>query len=442
MTFIERYVDLMDRITYEALPADVLRQTKICCMDLAECVLACDEDDPRMRSALASIETQADGLCALWGTALRSAPADAAFYNAVRGAMSYRNSLHRASGTHPVEIAAAAVMAGAAKQTVSTEDRICGLICGIETIARMGGVLKSLQLPPSNRTTAMCAAMGAAVAAGKAMHLSGDELCSALSFATHFASGNNQWGNDGTGEDIFQAGWGARNGYLAARLAAAGATGTKYAFEGKDGLIASLGRRASASALQAALSLEWRCLQLESKPIDGCMMIQTPAQLMEDMLRSRAIRPEEVSRICVRVCGQALSQAGCDSLEIRNSVQAKMNIRYAVASVLVYGRIRDVRWKPPFDNRVLCLMQRIELAEKPGFTSAFPKKVSAEIAVDLQDGTMLCREQEDFISLDREELMRRLLRLAEQARTDDAVQALLRDLDSLIKNEEECHDEL
>ena len=221
---------------------------------------------------------------------------------------------------------------------------------------------------------------------------------------------------------------GARNGYQAALLARGGAVGTPNAFDGSAGLLAAMGGKTDPAVMEAALFGRFRFMEIESKPIDGCLMIQTPAQLMECISRDYDVGIDDIERIVVTVSRQALNQAGCDSFSVENSVQAKMNIRYAVASVICNHGISGIRWKRPFDEQVTGLMRRIELVEEPAYTNRFPGKVSAGIYILLKDGRSIQHEQEDFQSLPVEQVKERFLRLTDLMDLKDTAKQILREL--------------
>lgn len=400
-SFSKRLLALSD----EPLPSQVKRAAQRCLVDMLECVYSADVSDSRIASAYRAASPSQSGECRLWGTGKRARATDAVFYNAARGAVSYRNSLHRASGSHPVEIAAAAAVAAGEVSGARAPQTLRGIVSGIEAMTRVGMLLKVERLPPANRSTAMVAAFGAAAAAGCVWQLTEQQMTSALSFATHFFSGNNQWGIDGTGEDVFQAGWGARNVYEAARLARFGATGAANAFEGEAGLAKALGLELTDEVLQACLHGGYEILRMESKPIEGCLMVQTPAQIAERI--GRGLTLGEIDRVIVHVCAQALQNPGCDNTRIETPIQSKMSIQYAVGAVLSGKQPSPTGFHPPLDAGMERWLKTIDLRESEAYSAAFPRSVPACIEVLLKNGEMLRRKQADFMPLGPEAVMER-----------------------------------
>lgn len=230
------------------------------------------------------------------------------------------------------------------------------------------------------------------------MRLSEREFASAASFACHRASGNNQWAAAGTGEDVFQAGWGARDGVEAAELAGAGAVGTLESLEGEDGLLTCLGARKEAWHMLENLGKRFCILEVEHKPIDACLMLQTPCQLTKKIREQNTILPRKVEKIFLYVAGQAKRQPGCDCLQVENCVQAKMNLRYGVAQTL-YGRDD---WENP-DQEMQCLIENIQVLEDPAFTVQFPGKVPARVQI-WAGGDCFEGAAADFMPLSPEEV--------------------------------------
>ncbi len=374
-------------------------------LDMIECVYSSERSDSRIQGIYRTIKTNRQAGCRLWGLGEFASMQDAALYNASCGAISYRNSLIRQSGTHPMEIVAASCIAAAEEHGLKWDSVVLGVICGVEIVNRLGMALQKAGLKPSFRNTAICAPIGAAVGVSKTLGLEPNHMANAIALASHFSFGTNQWGKSGTGEDVFQAGFGARNGLLCAVMAGNGAVGADVSLEGDAGLLACYGAQEHAHVLTDGLGDSWSIDCLEYKPIGACLMTQTPAQAITRLVGDCGIGIDDVKDVKIMVCAQALRQPGCDSLEVGNLIQAKMNIRYVVASILAGSRISEIRWAPPYDSDVMDLMRRIRLIEKPEYTMTFPGRVATTIVVSTLEGKILEIEMEDFKSLSADESM-------------------------------------
>ena len=398
---LERMAAFYGGLKLEALPKDVVEKAKLCLLDVLEC---CGSSplDHRLKGAVGSVKDyKIENGATVWGEDFCLRAGDAAFVNAVRGSMSYRNDLHRNSAVHGGAVVCSVAIGTAEECKASPEQVLLGITAGYDGMIRLGEAVCRTGLPKGYRSTAVCAAFGAAIAAGMTMGLKERELASAASFACHCASGNNQWATAGTGEDVFQAGWGARNGFEAAKLARAGAIGCLENLEGEDGLLTCLGARKEAFHMTDGLGERFCILEVEHKPVNACLMLQTPCQVAEKMRKQNAIQPKDIDRIFLYVAGQAKRQPGCDRLSVENSVQAKMNLRYGVAQAL-YGM--DI-WERP-DEGIRDLMKKIQVCEDPAFTARFPLKVPARVQAWIRE-RYFEEEAADFVPLSPDKVQER-----------------------------------
>ena len=400
MNNLETLASFLHSLKLESLPEQTIRKAKLVILDVLECYYGADVSDSRIESANKFVKSST-GSTSLWGTKEKVESGHAAFYNALRASESYRNDLVRSVGIHAGAIAVSVALAMAEEHEASGEDVICAVVAGYEA---MGRIAKALKLGPGWRTSAVAAVFASVAAACRCMKVDNKIFASALSFATHFSSGNNQWGADGTGEDVFQAGWGAMNGIMLSRLAECGAEGTVNAIEGDAGLLACFNSTGNAHYLTDSLGTSFYIDDVEFKVIEGCIMVQSPGQLASkfDLDISR------IKRIDVSVPQQALRQPGCDSLFINGTVSAKMNIRYVVAYSLIHKSCSEIKFNMPYENDVIDLMGRIRLKESPEATGLFPSRIPCDISVELLDGTLIHKRAEDFHSLSESELLDRL----------------------------------
>ncbi len=413
------------RLAWEEIPKEVIEKAKLCLLDVLECCQAAPLDR-RMKGALGSVSKyKTDAGAIVWGEDFCLWARDAAFANAVRGSLSYRNDLHRNSAVHGGAVACAAAIAAAEEYQVLPSQALLGIVAGYDAMIRLGETLSRAGLPKGYRSSAVCAAFGAAIAAGKTMGLPVRELASAASFACHGAGGNNQWAASGTGEDVFQAGWGARNGVEAAELAGAGALGCLESLEGEDGLLTCLGAGKEAGHMLEELGKRFCILEVEHKPVEACLMLQTPCQAAETLREQKAICPQEVEKIFLYVAGQAKKQPGCDCLRIENSVQAKMNLRYGVAQTLY----RRNTWDKP-DERMQNLIEKIQVLEEPAFTRQFPGKVPARLQI-WAGGHCFEEEAEDFRPLPPEGVRERFAGTCRRELGAERAEKILKAVDCL-----------
>ena len=174
------------------------------------------------------------GAAAVFGTSEHWPATFAALANATAGhALDYDDTLDEGGSMHagnPVHAAALAVADEV--DSVSGEQYLTAVALGLDVAVR-------LALAPSDdygwhRTSAF-GVFGVAAAVGRLLGLDAERMREALGLAYSQASGNRQCIADGALSKRVQAGFAARDGVTAVRLARRGVTGATNIFEGVNG---------------------------------------------------------------------------------------------------------------------------------------------------------------------------------------------------------------
>jgi 2-methylcitrate dehydratase PrpD len=115
---------------------------------------------------------------------------------------------------------------------------------------------------------------------------------------------------------------------------------------------------------------------------------------VETLMARRPLVPESIKVIRVRTYAMAASLGHTD---IRSEFGARFSLPFAVASLLCHGRsgLDNYEAAAVADPRIRALARRVEVAEDPDFTRAFPQRQPTEVTVVLTDGTEFS-ERADF----------------------------------------------
>lgn len=405
----------------------------LCVVDALECCLAGTNQDFRTLGAYEYVKSDT-GPSQLFARREQVRSEQAAFYNTVTGSVSSRNDISKKGSCHPGAIVIPVVLALASEFPCSGHQMLEAVVCGYESMIRLGITLKKAKINPSFRSTALVAPFGAAFAAAKVMGLDEEQTCSAVSLSCHSAGGINNWAVEGTGEDVFQNAWGARNGIEACRLATAGIRASHSVLEGSNGLLSAFGAQEFAGELAAELGEHFHMLEVEHKPMDSCFKLQAPCQAVQKLVQQENIQPDEIQEIEIGLSEHALYHAGSDNIHISSPVQAIMSIPFGVASVILSKDCQNISWEPPYSGQLQQLMQLCHLTQRTKWTRIFPAKHGADVVITLKNGRVLQMEQPDVDCLAPKDLYRRFqttaVRRLGKKKTEVLVEALSR-LDSL-----------
>lgn len=406
-SIIEQLAEFLSEIRLEALPEEVREKIHYCILDAVECCLDGNYGDPRSEAAWKYVKDREGESCA-FGRGKRLRASEAAFYNAVIGAVSSRNDISKAGSCHAGAVVVPVVLALAESNGCSGKRIMEAVLAGYETMIRLGIAFRLSGAPKAFRSTAVLAPFGAAFAAAKVLGLDAGETANAASFACHSASGFNNWVSEGTGEDVFQNAWGVRNGIEAAFLARTGAAAAKRTLEDPDGFLAAFSAEEHQGLITKDLGSKWHILDVSFKPMSSCLKLQAPCQAAKKLL---AEIPDvgEIQSIEVGVAFKTLHHAGTSETNVASQVQAIMSIPFGIANVLAFGDYRNIQWYPPYKEEIHSLMKLCTVKEQPALTSLFPGKRGAELTITMRDGGKRRLLQEDVEGLTNQETEERFL---------------------------------
>ena len=429
MTLLEQMAEFSAGLDLAQVPPEVRDRTKLCLQDALECCFSGTNEDPRTKSAWTYVKgSTGDSTAFLKGK--RISAEQAAFYNAVTGAVSSRNDVSKAGSCHAGAVVVPVAAALAEERKVSGKTVLEAVLCGYETMIRLGAALKAAKIPGAFRQTALLAPFGAAFAAAKVMGLGVRETVSAVSFACHSASGFNSWVSEGTGEDVLQNAWGARNGLAAARLAETGLPGGKGILEDRDGMLAAFGALPCKDMLTEGLGEKWHILDVSFKAMGSCLKLQAPCQAVRELLPEIG-DPELVEEVEVRVAEATIHHPGTSDTEADSKVRAIMSIPFGVANVLADGDYRRIRWEAPYSDAVRHYMKLCTVRKDDYLTSVYPGKRGAGVKVLLSDGRILDRLLPDIEEQGAEEIRALFRESAEECLGTENGNRLLQVTDTL-----------
>jgi 2-methylcitrate dehydratase PrpD len=257
------------------------------------------------------------------------------------------------------------------------------LIAGYEVGGLFEAAYSGKTTPAGLRASPIYGALAAAAAASHALALEPARCAAALANAASFAGGILQSFDDGTDEWRYQVGMTARNGWLAAELAAAGSVSAERAIEGRHGFVRAFARvDCDIESLLAPLGRTWSIHRVAFKPYPVCAFNQTPVGAAL-RLRERLGGAREPARIRVRMNPYETGYAGMDSKGPFSTISGTlMSIPFCIANALLRGApsLRDMTRYD--DGEVNALVERIDLVPDEGV-----ERLCCAIEIEFGDGS-------------------------------------------------------
>jgi 2-methylcitrate dehydratase PrpD len=267
---------------------------------------------------------------------------------------------HLPTVIHATPPVAAAVLSIARKQKVSGAELLHAFVLGVETTCRMGNAVMPGHYEHGWHITSTCGVFGATAAAAKLLRLDERQAASALGIAATQAAGLVEV--LGTMARVLNAGFAARNGIGAARLAGEGFEGPRAPIEGLRGFVKVFGGNAELSRLTDRLGEHWEMKRVAYKPYPSGVVLHAliDACLEHRQTLKRALKNGR----SVQVQLHPLAIERTDRPEPRNAIEARLSAQHAVAVALLHGEAGLAQFSDTaaLDPEVQALRRRIVVA--------------------------------------------------------------------------------
>ena len=285
---------------------------------------------------------------------------------------------------HPSSPVASALFAYASVHPVSGPDFLLAFILGFEAESRIGNAVYPAHYDVGWRITGTAGVFGAAVAIGKLLNLSQQQMIWSIGLAATQAAGLREM--FGSMAKALHPGRAAQNGYSAALLAQAGFTAGERSLEGPRGFAAVQAAHYDLSKITARLGEDFDLRANTYKPfpcgivnhptIDGC--IQLHHEYHPD--------PTQIAAVRLRVAPLVMDL--CNQQQITRGLQGKFSVYHGAAVGLVRGKagLQEYTDEAVNDVRVKCVREFVTAVGDPEITED-----QAHIEVELSDGRRLSR---------------------------------------------------
>jgi 2-methylcitrate dehydratase PrpD len=289
----------------------------------------------------------------------------------------------RPSWAHPGSCIIPAAYAAAEAEGSTGKDLITALVAGYEVNCRIDSAVYPGLRNRGFHATGVVGTFGAAVAAGKLMKLSEEQMMNALGLAGVQAAGLEEWLTAGDMSKRLHAGKAAMNGVMAALLASEGYTGPSTVFEGKYGLLATHADGYDLDRLTEGLGSEYKILACKFKPYACCHELCPPITMALEAQKKHDIKPEDVVKIRI----------GLNHITAENQLKvaetplhAQNHAAVAVSIALVKRQVFMKEFFESYDDPMVEeLGEKTEVYTDPEIDAVFPKKIGTRLEIITKD---------------------------------------------------------
>jgi aconitate decarboxylase len=335
---------------------------------------------------------EGDGGSPLIGRAKSTTPSAAALLNSSYVQGFELDDYHPAAPVHGAAIVLPAMLAAAQRAgSPSGAQLLLGAILGLEVGPRVGLALHGAQMLTRGwHSGPVFGGPAAAAAVGTLYGLDAEGFEDALGLAATQACGlmAAQFGSMGK---RMQHGFAARNGLLAATLAAGGYTGIKQVFEREYGGFLSTfgeGHDPDPSQISAGLGERWETSVIAVKPYAAMAGLHAAIDAARELLAEAPLDPAEVAAVDVFVSEPAFHHGGWRAERPLEAVGAQMNLAYAVVVTLLDGTALAAQFAPERIDAedVWGLIERTTTHHEPAFDERYEDGYNTRLEVALEGG--------------------------------------------------------
>jgi 2-methylcitrate dehydratase PrpD len=333
--------DITDRVAryvldtqLDQIPADVRKEASRALLNYVGCALG------GSRHAAMDITISALGpyagksVASVLGRTDRFDPLLASLLNGISSHVHDYDDTTPRNYIHPTSPVASALFAYASVNRVSGRDFALAFILGFEVISRIGNATYPAHYDAGWHSTGSVGVFGAAVAIGKLLGLSQQQMVWAIGLAATQSAGLREM--FGSMAKSFHPGRSAQSGYMAALLAQGGFTAGIHGIEGPRGFAAVQAASYDLSTITRGLGADFDLRVNAYKPFP-CGIVTHPTIDACIQLRAKhRIDPNEITAVRLRVA--PLVKDLCDKKQISQGLQGKFSAYHCAAIGLVRGK--------------------------------------------------------------------------------------------------------
>jgi 2-methylcitrate dehydratase PrpD len=345
---------------------------------------------PSVDAAVAGLLSMGAGEIPSLGRYERTTLSDAALIGSLAASAHTYDDTHLSTITHPTGPVASAILAtayqlGSVDRPVNGEQMLNALAIGLELECRVSCAIKAGGANMGWYMTGLSGAIGAAAAVGRLLNLTHTQMVSALGLAASQAGGLRA--AHGSMAITFVPGLAARDGVVAAHLAATDYACSAIAIDGRNGLLQVLTGGHDASLIRAGLGERFESLNNAFKPYPCGIVVHPAIDACLHLQRTHKLAHQDIEKITLRVHPDALTL--CWRKLPETVLDAQVSLYHWVGASLVYGSagIAQGTLSSVMDPAVRRLQECVEVV-----TDSDLQDNQAVVKIHLRDG----REIEHF----------------------------------------------
>ncbi|MFI5426908.1 MmgE/PrpD family protein [Aeromicrobium sp. UC242_57] len=271
-----------------------------------------------------------------------SAPAAALANGTLVHALDFDDT-HAGGLVHATAVVLPAAFAVGEQGGASGEDVLLAAVVGYEAACRIAAAAPHGFHARGLHATMVAGVFSSALVAARLTDLDVEQTVNALGIAGSQAGGLLAFLGTGASTKQLHPGFASQAGIVAARLAAAGATGPETVFEGPHGVFDALAAgEADPKSIVEGLGDRWETTRIGIKPYAACQLSHVTLDALQDALDEVGFGADDVVSITARVHPDSASVVCDTSRDLTRPASpyaAKFSLPWSAAALVVDGAI-------------------------------------------------------------------------------------------------------
>jgi 2-methylcitrate dehydratase len=362
-------------LAYTWLSPAAVYQAKRLLLDSVGCALG-GYQQPDVKIALAVVDEIAGrGPSTVIGRGKRVDPVSASLVNALMiRSMDYNDIYWKQDPSHPSDIFPAALSCGERAKSDGKE-LIVSLVLGHEFEMRFcEAAFPGIRERGWHHAT--LTAFVSPIVAGRALHLSGEQIQHAIGIAAsrHCTLGAVTAGKLTMMKNTVDP-MATQSGVLAALLAEKGYTGPEHVLDGKEGLTHCFGPEWKLDVLTEGLGDSWRITECGMKFFPTEALTHAPISAVLDLVKENDLHPDQVEKIQIRSLARAADILSDPSkYDPQSKETADHSLPYVIAAALVDRQVTPAQFtvQKIMDPMIRGQLNKVEVVADPEIEKVFP----------------------------------------------------------------------
>eukprot|EP01022_Parablepharisma_sp_SALTPOND_P023553 TRINITY_DN5015_c0_g1_i1.p2 TRINITY_DN5015_c0_g1~~TRINITY_DN5015_c0_g1_i1.p2 ORF type:complete len:454 (-),score=189.85 TRINITY_DN5015_c0_g1_i1:359-1720(-) len=432
-----KLAEFVCQTNYDALPAEVTHQAKLCMLDTLGCALAgYTLAEEEVEWALKFVHQQkSQGPATIFCDGSEVSAANAALVNGVMAHTIDFDDTHMGSISHLGAALLATAIAVGQQTQASGQETIAGFVLGFEVGARLGR-----SVMPSHykfwHPTATLGGVAAAVAAAKIMGLNPDQMEQVIGLAADATAGMRYGVEHGDFSKALHPGFAALKAVIIGEMAKDGATGPKGFLEYPSGFCNAYSTEPKLAALTDKLGEGYEIMEdsIKSYPTIQCSHTSIDATLK--LMQEHGVAPQDIAEIDIVQTATVPGQ-GCN-YEPGSPLAARLSTPFCVALAVLDGEVSlqkftSARLQDPAIKEV---MAKVKITGSEEMKAQYPETIAATVTIATTGGEKFTVSEiypkgDPRNRLSDEEMTGKFRSLAEITLPDEKVTALIEKITSL-----------